>query len=225
MRGGLAAALAAALVLAGALAAPRAASALTVTLDPGPVGSGFVSGALPFPDLTGTTFAGQTLTLDVVFADAKTLTPDYGPPSGGFFVYNVILALLHDGGLIGLGAITEAYLADRGGTPLASPFVLGAAQDPGLQRFIASYPGPGGPGITHYGLRLTALLPTAPGVTVTGAELRLAITAPEGTIEIRQGDVPLPATLPLALGALAALGAATRRPRPRRAPAGAGRQP
>jgi hypothetical protein len=196
-----------------ALLASEPARALTIPIDPGAVGtihSPEFNAA--FPELDGTVYSGQTLSLHFVFSDMKHLELHFLSAPDLFASAAVILS--HDGGVEQITSIS-GYLFDELGAPILSASSPAGSAGGGVSAARLEFLSGAFDGLVFHGVHFEFNLPNT-GSVVSSAVLQVEgfSVDPFEFIEIEVGEwesVPEPSVALLFAVSLLALGAGLRR--------------
>ncbi len=149
------------------LASPHAVQGTAIQIDLGPPGTYATDITIPFSALNGTALAGQSLSVDFVFANSEFLRLFTATTS-----FSVLITLQTNGsGLVGFLQGT-GYLTDILGSALEPPEILGGASSDDGRMFAGLFPQVGRP-IDIYGVHFDLTFPTSLSVAVTGGQFRL----------------------------------------------------
>ncbi len=178
------------------------AEAVIITIDPGPIGTMFQDKSFPFSDLNGMRITGQQVSLDFVMADGKNLGIAFNDASRLSYRYQLLAIFsITDENFLEFPGHPDGYLFDGMGSPVVEidwPEVLYGNGGPigvgGLGTTTHIMVGGLGfnedyvEGLVHHGLHLDFPFYDSPVATITGGNLRLRLTSPQGVITVGQGE-------------------------------------
>ena len=149
------------------LASPHVIHGTTIQIDLGAPGTYSTDMTSPFSALNGTALAGQSLSVDFVFANSEFLRLFTVTTS-----FSTLITLQTNGsGLVGFLHGT-GYLTDVLGNALELPEILGSASSDDGRMFAGLFPQVGRP-IDIYGVHFDLTFPTNLSPAVTGGQFRL----------------------------------------------------
>lgn len=177
------------------------ASATTIMLDPGSVGTAQAEFSLPFSDLNGTGLNGQPISVSLVFDDRKQVQ---SPPLNNT-LYQAVLRLHTDAGQSITSAGGTAYLTDENDAALfPAADVITNGSDVFFAYFLRTSTENG---LMHHGVQFDVSLPDIAGKVVDAGwlELKLSPFSRDPLLTVSAPSVPEPASVLLSSLALVVL--------------------